>query len=596
MVKVLYEVHIEALPKDFGFVNQLVAKKDLSKIAASIIRSYSPEKAAHYLDAIKKVGFEYATYSGVSWGMDDLVTPKEKEGILRKAEEEIVLVRQRFAEGMFTDEERRARIIAVWKRANDHLNKKVVPVALNLHSSVYAIIDSGARGSWSQPGQMMGMKGLVQNPRGETIELPVKSSFKEGFSVLEYFISTHGSRKGLTDTALKTASAGYLTRRLVDVAQDLIIREEDCRTKEGIEIFRSDGAEFNHHFSQRLFSRTALEDVKVGNKKIVKAGEVIDRKTAEAIEASPLASVYIRSPITCKALFGLCSRCYGYDLGVNEPVEIGEAVGIIAAQSIGEPGTQLTMRTFHIGGVAGADITHGLPRVEELFEIRPPKGKGFLAAEDGTVEAIEERESFKVLKVKTFPAGKGKKSTVVEYMIPRSNAIYHKAGDAIEKGDQLSEGNLDLRELFRLKGARAVERYLINEVQRIYVSEGAHINNKHIEIIVRQLFSRVKIKEPGDTDFVSDDVVEKSVFLETNRRVKSEGRMPARAQQLLMGITKVALSTASFLSAASFQETARVLIGAALEAKVDPLRGLKENVIIGRLIPAGTGFRANEKS
>lgn len=578
-----------ALPADFKFINQLMVKKELARIVGFIINKYGNEKAKVHLDALKNIGFQYATLSGVSWGMDDLLIPLQKNELIKKAEAEEAEVRRQFEEGALTAAERRERTIEIWKKTGDYLSKQIVPKTLDPHSSVYAIIDSGARGTWSQPAQMMGMKGLVQNPQGETIELPVKSSYKEGFNVLEYFISTHGSRKGLTDTALKTASAGYLTRRLADVSQDLIVREEDCKTKEGIPVVRADGLEFGHSFQNRLFSRTALTDVKEGNKILVRAGEIIDREATEAIEASKIDQVMIRSPITCKTLYGICSKCYGYDLGNNQPIKLGEAVGIVAAQSIGEPGTQLTMRTFHIGGVAGADITHGLPRVEEIFETRPPKGKAFLAEEDGEVAEIEERGLIKVIKIKSKT--KGKKEKIIEYPVPRSAWVYVKIGEAVEKGKQLSEGPLDLKELFRLKSSREVERYILNEVQKIYLSEGATINNKHIEIIIRQMLSRVKIVEPGDSEFIKGDVVEKSVFLEVNRELKSSGGAPARAEQLLMGITKVALSTESFLSAASFMETARVLIKGAVEARVDKLRGLKENVIIGRLIPAGTGFR-----
>ena len=472
-----------------------------------------------------------------------------------------------------------------------------VPLYLDHYGPVYSIIDSGARGGWSQPAQMAGMKGLVQNPRGETIELPVKASYKEGLNVLEFFINTHGARKGLIDTAFKTASAGYLTRSLVDVAQDLVIRENDCGTTEGIEIFRFDGEEFGYGFGQRLFSRTVAEDVKVGKKIIVKANGIITRKIAEVIEKSKIQSVKIRSPISCKTLYGICSKCYGLDLGRNEPVKLGEAVGIIAAQSIGEPGTQLTLRTFHTGGVAGVDITHGLPRVQELFEIRIPKGKAPLAEFDGVIEDIEERGTLKVIKLKVSAGNKkSKKSKVIEYAVPRTNIIFVKPKQIMEKGDQICEGSIDIRELFELKGREAVERYIINEVQKIYVSEGTNINDKHIEIIIKKMFSRVMIKEPGETDFIIGEIVEKSKFLEVNREAKRKKKEPARARQLLTGITKTALSTESFLSAASFQETARVLVMAAAEGRVDNLRGLKENVIIGRLIPAGTGFRKTKPS
>lgn len=577
----------QALPEEFGFVNKVLNKKELTKIVGEVIHRYGVEKASDYLDAVKRIGFEFATLSGISWGMADLITPPQKQELVKKAEEHVAVIRDQYQQGLLTDSERKARVIGVWEKVKSDI-AKLVPTVLHPQSSVYQIIDSGARGSWSQPVQMAGMKGLVQNPKGEPIELPIKSSYKEGLSVLEYFISTHGARKGSTDTALKTASAGYLTRRLVDVSQDLVIREEDCKTKEGITIRREDGLQFGSTLASRIFSRTALEDVKIDGETAVKEGEVITKDIAEQINKSKLEGVKIRSPIACKTLYGVCSTCYGYDLGNNKPIKIGEAVGIVAAQSIGEPGTQLTMRTFHIGGVAGSDITHGLPRVEEVFEARPPKGRAYLAEEDGIVEGIESRGLTNVIKVK------GKKETK-EYAVSRTVDIFVKEGGQVKKGDQLCEGNLDLKEIFSLKGSEEAQSYIINEVQRIYLSEGATINNKHLEVIVRQMFSRVKIKESGDTDFVVGDIIEKSKFLEVNREVKKKGGAPAKAQQLLMGITKVALSTESFLSAASFQETARVLIGASLEGKVDGLRGLKENVIIGRLIPVGTGLALTPK-
>ncbi|MEK7641338.1 MAG: DNA-directed RNA polymerase subunit beta' [Patescibacteria group bacterium] len=574
----------EILPPDFGFVNKTLNKKEISKIIAQSIHRFGFEKTADVLDSIKRLGFEYATISGISWGMADLITPKEKPELMKKAEAAVAEVRDQYQQGLLTDSERRARVISVWEKTKGEI-AKLVPATLNSNSSVYQIIDSGARGTWAQPVQMAGMKGLVQNPKGEPIELPIRSSYKEGLGVLEYFISTHGARKGSTDTALKTASAGYLTRRLVDVSQDLVTKEQDCKTKEGITVNRADGAEFGNNFGNRLFSRTTLEDIKVDGKTVVKAGETMDRATADLISQSKVEKIKIRSPITCKTLYGVCATCYGYDLGSNKPIKLGEAVGVVAAQSIGEPGTQLTMRTFHIGGVAGSDITHGLPRVEEVFEARPPKGRAFLAEEDGIVDSIEDRGLSKVIKVNV-------KNEVKEYVVSRTVDVYAKPGDAVKKGDQLCEGNLDLKEIFSLRGAEAAQNYIINEVQRIYLSEGASINNKHLEVIVRQMFSRVKVKESGDTDFVPGDILEKSKFLEVNRAIKKAGKAPAKAVQLLMGVTKVALSTESFLSAASFQETARVLIAAALEGKSDLLRGLKENVIIGRLIPVGTGFNA----
>jgi len=579
-----------ALPADFGYINDVVNKKFLPKIVYKIIKNYGTEEAADYIDAIKKVGFEYASRSGITWSINDLVTPKEKFELIAKADEEVMKVRKQYEDGLLTDSERKARVIKIWVEVKEKV-AKLVPLAMNEENSIFSIIDSGARGTWAQPVQMMGMKGLVQNPKNELIELPIKSSLKEGFSVLEYFISTHGARKGTTDTALKTASAGYLTRRLIDVSQDIIVKEADCKTKEGIVVHRKDGSEVGQVFGygNQLFSRTALEDVKVDGKVLVKSGEIIDKEKAEIIAKSDVESVKIASPMTCKSLYGVCSKCYGYDLGRDHVAEIGLAVGIIAAQSIGEPGTQLTMKTFHTGGVAGADITHGLPRIEEVFECRPPKGRAYIATEDGVVDNIEEKGLVKTIFVKSTDK---KKSGVAEYQVPRTSTLFVKINDIVKKGDRLCEGNMDLKELFEFKGGEETEKYIINEVQKIYFSEGAPINNKHIEVIVKQMFSRVSIKDAGDSDFVPGDIIEKSYFLEVNRNLKKAGKTPAKAIQKLMGITKVALSTESFLSAASFQETARVLINAACEGKSDKLRGLKENVIIGRLIPVGSGLAA----
>ncbi len=578
------------LPEDFDFVNKTMNKEELGKLLSEFIDKYGIKDVWITLDKIRGLGFKYATVSGVSWGMDDLIVPKEKKEIIIAAEKDVALIKDQYENGLLTDSERHARIVEIWDKTKDAI-AKVVPQNLNSRQSVYSIIDSGARGTWRQPVQMTGMKGLVQNPKGETIELPIKSSYKEGLNVLEFFINTHGARKGLTDTALKTAQAGYLTRRLVDVSQDVVVREKDCRTAEGFSIIRKEGKEYGYSFGRRLFGRTILEDVKVGNKIIIKAGEIIDRKKIEIIENSPVEIIKVRSPITCKTIYGVCSKCYGLDLASLEPVAIGEAVGVVAAQSIGEPGTQLTLRTFHTGGVAGVDITHGLQRVQEIFEVRLPKGKAFLAEDDGVIEDIEEKKSLKIIKLKISAASKGKKAKIIEYSAPRTAAIYFKPKDKVKKGDQLSEGSLDLQELFKLRNREAVERYIINEIQRIYVSEGSIINDKHLEIIVKAMFSRLMIKEAGDTNFALGETVESSKFFEVNRQIKKKNKQPAKAKQLLMGITRVALSTESFLSAASFQETARVLVTAAIEGKEDKLRGLKENVIIGRLIPAGTGYK-----
>jgi len=525
-------------------------------------------------------------------------------------------MREQLEQGLLTPAEHTARVVSIWGAAKIQI-AKLVNLVLSKENSVYQIIDSGARGSWAQPIQMMGMKGLVANPKGETIELPIKASFKEGLNVLEYFISTHGARKGTTDTALKTAQAGYLTRRLIDVSQDLVVREDDCRSKEGIEIFRVDGEKSGQAFASRLFSRIALLDVKSERKIIVHAGDAITKSIADIIDASKIEGVLVRSPITCKTIHGVCAKCYGLDLTNNALVRRGEAVGILAAQSIGEPGTQLTMRTFHTGGVAGIDITHGLPRIEEIFEVRPPKGKAILCAADGEVERIADSGSLKTITIKIsgkakvvagvegdaepvvddedvtgetmpIPRKETKVLKALEYSLPRSVTLFVKAGDKVTRGQQLSEGNLDLRELLDFRGSREVERYVINEVQNIYGAEGASINNKHIEIIAKQMFSRVRVKDGGDAEeFMMGEIIEKAKFLDVNRELKKNGKRLAKAQQLLLGVTRVALSTESFLSAASFQDTARVLVKAAVEGKFDPLRGLKENVIIGRLIPAG---------
>ena len=575
------------LPEDLPFVNKTLKKKDLQRIVAEHIEKCGDAKVWPILDEIKRLGFNYATLSGVSWGMDDLTIPPEKEKIFKKTEEKISQIQEQYNDGLLTDAERRARVIEAWDKAKAEISERV-PNLLDQFGSVYAIIDSGARGSWSQSVQMMGMKGLVQNPKGETIELPIRASYKEGLRVSEFFINTHSARKGLIDTALKTASAGYLTRRLIDVAQDVVVRERDCRTTEGIEVLRADGDEYGYKFSERIFGRVALSDVKAGRKIIVRANEIIDQKAAELIESAKIPSVKVRSPITCKTIYGVCSKCYGFDLGTNEPIKVGEAVGIVAAQSIGEPGTQLTLRTFHTGGVAGVDITHGLPRVQELFEVRVPKGKAILSDVEGAVEDIEEKGTVRIIKIKT--ADKNKKKKLKEYQVSGPLLILLKPGDKVQKGDQLTEGSIDLKELFEYKGRRAVERYIINEIQKIYAQEGTAPNDKHIEIIVRQMFSRVMVKESGASDLVIGEIIEKSKLLEVNQGLKRKGKEPAKAKQLLSGITKTALSAESFLSAASFQETARVLVKAAAEGRVDRLRGLKENVIIGRLIPVGTGY------
>ncbi len=579
------------LPEGFGFVNEHLGKKPLTKLVARLIEKYGIGSTYQYLDRIKNLGFEYATISSITWGMGDTVAPAGKRKVIAEGEVEVELIESQYREGLLTGEERREKVIGVWTEVRDEI-AKLVPKALDVDNPLYTIIDSGARGSWAQPLQMMGMKGMVMDTKGDVIELPVKSSYKDGLSVLEYFISTHGARKGSTDTALKTAQAGYLTRRLVDVVQDLVIRDEDCKTDDGITIVRKEGEEFGYAFADRLYARTSAGDIRAERKLVVRAGEIITRAAAKQIQESKIESVKVRSPINCKTPGGICAKCYGYDLSKNRPIEVGEAVGIIAAQSIGEPGTQLTLRTFHAGGVAGVDITHGLPRIEEIFEARPPRGKASLIREDGVALGVEERGLARVLKVKpaVVKSRKAKKASD-EYLIPSGAALFIKEGDRVKKGDVVSEGSLDLRELLIYRGLETLQHYIVNEVQNIYISQGASINDKHIEVIVRQMLSRVVVRESGDTEFMPGDVTDRWEFVRVNREMKKEKKDGARAVLKVMGITRVALDSPSFLSAASFQETSRVLVGAAVEGRVDPLRGLKENVIIGKLIPAGTGYR-----
>ncbi|MCX6760587.1 MAG: DNA-directed RNA polymerase subunit beta' [Candidatus Nealsonbacteria bacterium] len=592
----------ECLPDDYPFHNSIVRAKDLEKISRFLIERYSAEKTEEALDKIKSLGFEYATWSGISWGMDDLTVPPEKEKIMQNAEKEVERIEEHFKKGLLSREEKTSKVIEIWSRIKTEI-EVLVPKTLSQDGSVFQIIDSGSRGSWSQPVQMTGMKGLVINPAGQIIELPVKSSFKEGFDVLEYFISTHGARKGTADTALRTSTAGYLTRRLVDVAHEVIIFKEDCGDEEGFVVSRKDADEIGQNFLYKILGRVNMETI-TG---ICKKGEIIDWEKAEKIIADNIEKVTIRSPLSCKAPRGMCQKCYGWDLGKNSMVKIGEAVGIVAAQAIGEPGTQLTMRTFHTGGVAGgADITFGLPRVQEIFEARSPGGKAEISEVDGRVMEIT---SDRIIKVKTVDKKvKTKKESgiigrifkkdntpLVEYKIPAKTAIFVSVGEEVKKGQQLCEGNLELKELFKTVGEEETKRYIIKGIQKIYASQGASINDKHVEIICRQMFSRVKIKDSGDSVFNVGEITDRTKFLEENIRLKKEKKQPAQAISVLLGISKVALTTDSFLSAASFQETSRVLIKAALEGKEDRLRGLKENVIIGKLIPAGTGFVNEEE-
>ena len=579
------------LPDGFEYLNQEMKKKDLEKIVYRLIVEYGTDAVAPILDKIKTFGYKYACVSGISWGMDDLFVPNDKPELIKGAEAEARKVASQYDEGLLTDDERYDKVISIWtdvKRKVDEL----VPKALSQEGPIHYMVSSSARGTWTQVTQMTGMKGLVRNPAGKTIELPILSSYKEGLNVLEYFISTHGARKGTADTALKTAHAGYLTRRLVDVAQDVIIREEDCKTDGGFYVTRRDAEDYGKGFQQRIFGRYLAKDLKdKDGKTLFKKGHLLSVEDAEKVDKSGATDTVLRSPINCEAALGICQKCYGYDLGSNTLVKFGEAIGIVAAQAIGEPGTQLTMRTFHVGGVAGAaDITMGLPRVEEVFELRAPKNLATLSDVEGEVIEVEDRGAEKAIKIL---AKKGKKSDgeVKEFVLPFGKSLLVKQGSEVKPGDQLCEGAVDIKELYSLAGPIAAQNYVIKEVGRIYTLQGASINDKHIEVVVRQMFSRVKIKSSGDARFAIGDVIEKAELIEENERVKKDNGILAEPSGMVLGITKTALTTSSFLSAASFQETTRVLISAALEGKEDKLRGLKENVIIGRLIPAGTGYR-----
>ena len=577
-----------ALPRGYPFVNKKLARKDLREIESDIWDEHGEEVTVRFLDTITRLGFHYATLSGVSWSMSDIHIPDQKGEIVSEANKLIEQNRELYDEGFLTELERKAKAIEIWSNAKAKLSV-LVKKQLGPTDSAFMLVDSAARGSWSVLDQLMGMRGIVSNPSGDLIEMPVRASLKEGMQPLEYFISTHGARKGLVDTALKTATAGYLTRRLVDVSQDVVITEEDCKTKEGFTLYAEDSKFSGDSLGKRVKGRVVMEDIVAPDGAVVaKKGKIIDKEISKKIDELKLEKIEVRSVLKCKSTSGLCRMCYGFDLAKNEMVNIGEAVGVVTAQAIGEPGTQLTMRTFHTGGVAGgADITMGLPRIEEIFEVRPPQFKAIVSDVDGKVTAVEEHPKQRVLVVEVAETGEKR-----EYVLTPNIPLTVGVGDLVSVGQQLSEGNIDLRELFTATGDMdLVTRYIVREVQGIYSPTGDSINDKHVELITRQLFSRVKVLDPGDTELLTDSIVEKKGVLLANEKAKAEKKREATYDQLILGITKVALSTDSFLSAASFQETAKVLIDGAVIGKEDYLRGLKENVIIGRLIPAGTGFK-----
>ncbi|MDA2921640.1 DNA-directed RNA polymerase subunit beta' [Patescibacteria group bacterium AH-259-L07] len=629
------------LPKGIYTMDTVVDKGTLKQIVIKSIQKYGRDKAVELLDQIKQTTLTYLTGSGLSWGMDDLPDLEQKKEILAEAEKRIDEVRNQYETGLLSENERYLKSIEVWIGTKDKITE-VVRKRDPEFSPIFSMVESGARGSWAQLTQMFGMRGIVSSPTGRLIELPIKSSFKEGFNVLEYFISTHGSRKGVSDTALRTASAGYLTRRMVDVCQDIIITKNDCKSTKSFKFTREDNTKMGENWQTRLFGRVAAKAIHDPKSKavIVRKNDVISYDKAEEIQNADPEEVRIRSVLTCQSVRGICARCYGYDLSYNEPVTPGTPVGIIAAQSIGEPGTQLTLRTFHTGGVAGRDITQGLPRVEELFEVRPVKRKAIMARHKGPVKMISSDDQKRIRitysstqedtytiagkkaklkvkqgqkvkkgdsiatigkqKVKARHSGKVSiKDTVVTVTYEGEKheehdvagyTIWVKDKDKVEKGQQLTDGSLDLRELYELRGKEEVEKYILREIQYIYSSQGQKLNDKHVELIIRQIFSRVLVVDSGDTDLLPGEIVPKSYAIEANEKAKKIDKRPAKVKELLTGITRVSLSTDSWLSAASFQETSRVLVNAAISGRPDYLRGLKENVIVGQLIPAGTGL------
>jgi DNA-directed RNA polymerase subunit beta' len=579
----------EAFPAEFPFVNTHVMKGDLSRLVDQCVRGYSRDVTGRVLDNLKDLGFHYATRAGLTIGVDDVITPKRKQKILDQYEREAQKVETQYRKGIITDDERRQELIEIWTRATDEVREEMES-EFTTWNPVFMMAHSGARGNIMQIRQIAGMRGLVANPKGEIIPRPIKANFREGLSVLEYFISTHGARKGLADTALRTADSGYLTRRLVDVAQEVIVREEDCGTDKGMPVELNRGGPGGERvpapsLETRLYGRILAEDVRAKRSKVASAGDELTEDVIASIVDAGVDQIHIRSVLTCDAVYGVCRLCYGRNLATGRTVDIGEAVGIIAAQSIGEPGTQLTMRTFHTGGVAGEDITHGLPRVVELFEARRPKGEAQITELSGVV-AIEEDEEKKVRKL-TVTSDDGEQ---VQYAVSLRARLSVADAEAVNVGQQLTEGSVNPHEKLRVEGVQAVQRHLVEEVQDVYRSQGVTIHDKHIELIIRQMLRKVHILEPGDTEFLPGELVDRRRFEEKNTEVVEAGGEPASARPMLMGITKASLATDSWLAAASFQETTRVLTDAAISGRSDPLLGLKENVIIGKLIPAGTGM------
>ncbi len=589
-------IYNEGIPQDLGYVNrkedpysleinQVADSGVLKDIVDRCFRRHGNIKTAEVLDYIKQTGYKYSTLSGLTVSMADVTIPKEKWDIIAEADAEVDNYEKLYRRGLITDEERYEKVIDIWRETTDKVTEALL-TDLRSDNNIKIFADSGARGSTNQIRQLGGMRGLMSQADGKTIEIPVKANFREGLSVQEYFISSHGSRKGLTDTALRTADSGYLTRRMVDISQDVIVTEDDCHTNGYVEAYEfKDGNELIENLYTRIVGRTSFEDIKDENGEILAAkDQLIDEDTAEKIVAAGIKKVKLRSVLECRAKQGVCAACYGRNLATGKPVNIGEAVGIIAAQSIGEPGTQLTMRTFHSGGIAGVGITSGLPRVEELFEARKPKGLAYIAENSGTVSLIQNEK-------KTDVEIESEDGHVQKYNIPFGSRIIVRDGDVVEKGQQLTEGSLDPHDVLNVLGKIGVQDYITKEVQKVYRIQGVEIDDRHIEVIARQMLKKIKIDESGDTEFLPGSLQERRDVDLVNEQMIEEGKEPAEYTQELLGITKASLATDSWLSAASFQETTRVLTDASIKGKVDDLMGLKENIIIGKLIPAGTGMK-----
>ena len=600
----------ENIPQDLGFIDRSkaenalkfevefhVGKKQIKQILEKVINTHGATTTAEVLDNVKAMGYKYSTQAAMTVSISDMTVPPQKPQMIADAQDTVDKITRQYKRGLITDEERYKEVIETWKDTDDALTKALL-TGLDKYNNIFMMADSGARGSDKQIKQLAGMRGLMADTTGHTIELPIKSNFREGLDVLEYFMSAHGARKGLSDTALRTADSGYLTRRLVDVSQDLIVREADCCENRaeisGMEVRGfMDGKEEIESLQDRITGRFAAEDLKDKDGNVlVKANHMITPRRAERVmkkgvdeNGNPLEQVKIRTILTCKCKNGVCSKCYGANMATGEPVQVGESVGIIAAQSIGEPGTQLTMRTFHNGGVAGDDITQGLPRVEELFEARRPKGLAIITEIAGRATLSDTKKKREVI-VTNNETGETK-----AYLIPYGSRIKVVDGQELEAGDELTEGSVNPHDILKIKGVRAVQDYMLRDVQRVYRLQGVEINDKHVEVIVRQCLQKIRVEEPGDSDLLPGSMVDALDFLELNEKLEEEGKELAVGSQVLLGITKASLATNSFLSAASFQETTKVLTEAAIKGKVDPLIGMKENVIIGKLIPAGTGMK-----